>query len=88
MSLTLQVQCLPVFTELVEGVRSGGQGLVNFSNQILVPDRFAQNVNTGFASYMFWEHLSAESLTNAVNVAVNAPSQLIDNSLPMKSRNG
>ena len=60
----------------------------NFSNQILVPDRFAQNVNTGFASYMFWEHLSAESLTNAVNVAVNAPGQLIDNSLPMKSRNG
>ena len=50
--------------------------------------RFFYNLNTGYASCIFWEHLTAESLTNAVNVAVNAPGQLIDNSLPMKSRNG
>jgi len=60
----------------------------NTNNQILVPDRFVHNVNTGYASYMFWEQLTAESLTNAVNAAVSAPSRLIDNSSPMKSKNG
>lgn len=56
--------------------------------RIIVPDRFLSNVNSGFASYLHWEQLTEDSLKNAVNAAVAAPTALIDNSLPMKIRNG
>jgi hypothetical protein len=56
--------------------------------KIIVPDRFLSNVNSGFASYLHLEQLTEDLLKNAVNAAVAAATALIDNSLPMKSRNG
>lgn len=56
--------------------------------KIVVPDRFHRNVVTGYASYIFWEQLSESTLTNAVHAAASASASLIDNTLPMKARNG
>lgn len=56
--------------------------------KIIVPDRFHRNVVTGYASYMLWENLNVQSLAAAVHKAASTSSSLIDNSMPMKSRNG
>lgn len=56
--------------------------------KIIVPDRFHHNVVTGYASYIFWENLNAQTLASAVHTAASASASLIDNSMQMKSRNG
>ncbi len=56
--------------------------------KIIVPDRFQHNVVTGYASYVFWEDLNAQTLALALHTAASASSTMIDNSMPMKSRNG
>lgn len=56
--------------------------------KIIVPDRFQANVLSGFASFMHWEHLSEAALRQATDAAALRPKVLIDNTLPMKSRNG
>jgi len=56
--------------------------------KIIVPDRFHHNMVTGYASYILWENLNAQALASAVHKAAGASSSLIDNSMPMKTRNG
>jgi hypothetical protein len=56
--------------------------------KVIVPDRFFQNLNTGFASMMNWTDLNAQSLPIAVNYAVSKQKNLISNSMTMKARNG
>jgi hypothetical protein len=56
--------------------------------KIIVPDRFCSNVNSGFAAYLHWAHLTEDVLKSAVDVAAAKPTTLIDNTWPMKSRNG
>lgn len=56
--------------------------------KIVVPNRFHHNVMSGYASYIFWENLNAQTLASAVHTAASASSSLIDNSMQMKSRNG
>jgi hypothetical protein len=58
----------------------------NAEGKIIVPDRFQSNVVTGYANYMFWENLNAQTLASAVHTAASASSSLIDNSMQMKSR--
>ena len=58
------------------------------NGNIVVPDRFARNVQTGYANWLHWEHLTANSLKNAVERAVIASKGLIDNPREMKARNG
>lgn len=74
--------------------RSGLLGVVlpthskTYDGKIIVPDRFHRNVNSGFASYLYWEHLTEDALKLAINAAGAKPEAFIDNSLPMKERNG
>lgn len=56
--------------------------------KILVPGRFHDNVQTGYATWEYWGNLSAQRLTQLVNAAANTPKGLINNSRDMKWRNG
>ena len=56
--------------------------------KIIVPDRFLHNFNSRFATYIHWEQLTEAVLKNAVDSAALASVSLINNSLPMKARNG
>lgn len=58
------------------------------NGNIVVPDRFARNVQSGYANWLHWEHLNANSLKSAVERAVAASKLLIDNPRDMKARNG
>jgi hypothetical protein len=59
-----------------------------YDGKIIVPERFHNNVNSGFATYLHWEQLTEETLKSAVNAAAASATVLIDNSLAMKARNG
>ena len=60
----------------------------NANGEFIVPDRFLDNWKTGYASFIYWENLNAQTLASAVHTAASASSSLIDNSREMKSRNG
>lgn len=55
---------------------------------IIVPDRFHANVVSGYASFIHWSDLNSQLLASAVDTATKKNTGLIDNSLPMKARNG
>lgn len=61
---------------------------VNTSGQIIVPDRFLENVSSGYARWINWGDLNVQSLKQMVENSVSANSSLICNGLPMKQRNG
>lgn len=60
----------------------------SWDGKIIVPTRFHQNIETRYANMLYWEHLSAVKLQQAVEMAVAAPKRLIDNSGTMKAKNG
>lgn len=58
------------------------------NGQIIVPDRFVDNLNTGYAVWRHWNGLTVQGLTQALEEAIAKPKQLIDNSRTMRQRNG
>ncbi len=56
--------------------------------KILVPDRFHDNVVSGYALWDHWSNMSVKRLTEMVHIAAGASSRLINNSRDMKQRNG
>jgi MTH538 TIR-like domain (DUF1863) len=62
--------------------------VTNYLGEIIVPNRFLTNVKTGYAVWTHWDGLTAHGLTTLIDAA-NAKSKfLIDNSPPLKQRNG
>lgn len=57
-------------------------------NKIIVPDRFHDNLVSGFALFEHWGNLTVQRLKGLVNAAAMKPASLIDNSQSMKQRNG
>lgn len=62
--------------------------VLNSSGQIVVPDRFLDNANTGYAVWTHSRGLTAERLTHLIEEAVGKSKILIDNSRQMRTRNG
>lgn len=62
--------------------------VLNPSGQIVVPDRFLDNANTGYAVWTHLQGLTAQRLTQLIEEAVGKPKILIDNSRQMRQRNG
>lgn len=60
----------------------------NTTNQIIVPDRFLDNCMSGYAAWTYWTGLTLQGLTDLINTAIAMPCNLIDNSRPMRKRNG
>lgn len=60
----------------------------SYDGKVIVPQRFFDNLSSGYASMMNWTDLSAQSLATAVNNAVAKPKSLIQNTMAMKPRNG
>jgi len=60
----------------------------SFDGKVIVPDRFHDNVTTGYAGWLYWDGLNIQSLTQYVNAAVVAPKNLINNSRAMRQRDG
>lgn len=60
----------------------------NSSGQIVVPGRFHDNVNTGYALLRHWNELTVQALSQALEEAIAKPKLLIDNSRAMRQRNG
>lgn len=58
------------------------------TGQIVVPDRFHDNANTGYAVWTHWQGLTAQGLAQLLEGAVAKPKALIDNSRQMRQRNG
>ena len=56
--------------------------------KIIVPDRFLDNHKTGYAVWTHWNGLTAEGLTQLIDTAIVKPQWQIDNSRPMRQRNG
>ena len=56
--------------------------------EIIVPDRFLDNHKTGYAVWTHWNGLTAEGLTQLIDTAIVKPQSQIDNSRPMRQRNG
>lgn len=62
--------------------------VLNTAGQIVVPDRFLDNVNTGYASWAHWQELTVERLTQLLEEAIGKSKELIDNSRQMRQMNG
>jgi hypothetical protein len=60
----------------------------NALGQVIVPDRFLDNLVSGYARWVRWEGLTPDVLRQEVHAAVAADGMLINNSREMKSRNG
>lgn len=60
----------------------------NPTGEIIVPDRFLDNHKTGYAVWTHWGGLTAQGLTQLIDAAISKPQRLIDNSRPMRQRNG
>jgi hypothetical protein len=60
----------------------------NPSGQIIVPDRFLDNANTGYAVWERWDRLTVQRFTQILEEAVAKPKHLINNSRAMRQRNG
>lgn len=56
--------------------------------EIIVPDRFFDNHKTGYAIWTRWNGLTVQGLTQLIDAAIAKPQKLIDNSRPMRQRNG
>lgn len=62
--------------------------ILNPSGQIIVPDRFLDNANTGYAIWEHWDGLTVQRFTQILEEAIAKPKHLIDNSRAMRQRNG
>ena len=60
----------------------------NPSGEIIVPDRFLDNYKSGYAVWTHWNGLTTQGLTQLIDAAISKPQRLIDNSRPMRQRNG
>lgn len=60
----------------------------NPTGEIIVPDRFLDNHKTGYAVWAHWGGLTAHGLTQLIDAAIAKSQRLIDNSRPMRQRNG
>lgn len=60
----------------------------NPTGEIIVPDRFLDNHKTGYAVWSHWDGLTVQGLTQLIDAAIAKPQRLIDNSRPMRQRNG
>lgn len=60
----------------------------NTFGQIIVPDRFLDNYKTGYATLTYWDGLTVPGLTQMIDAAIAKSQRLIDNSRPMRQRNG
>lgn len=58
------------------------------SGQIIVPDRFHDNANSGYAVWTHWQGLTVQGFTQLLEGALAKPRALIDNSRAMHQRNG
>lgn len=61
---------------------------LSMDGKVIVPDRFYDNLSTGFASMMKWNELNAQSLQIAVSHAASKQRNLINNTRALKARNG
>lgn len=60
----------------------------NPAGEIVVPDRFLDNCKSGYAASTHWNGLTVQGLTQLIDTAIAKPSWQIDNSRPMRQRNG
>lgn len=60
----------------------------NPAGEIIVPERFLDNEKSGYAVWAHWNGLTAEGLTQLIDAAIAKPNWQIDNSRPMRQRNG
>ena len=60
----------------------------NPAGEIIVPDRFLDNHKSGYAVWAHWNGLTAQGLTQLIDTAIAKPHWQIDNSRPMRQRNG
>lgn len=61
---------------------------INSAGQIVVPDRFLDNHKSGFAIWEHWNGLTAQRLTQLIDTAIAEPQWQINNSRPLRQRNG
>ena len=60
----------------------------NSAGQIVVPDRFLDNYKTGYALWAHWQGLTVGHLTQLIDAAIAKQQWQIDNSRPLRQRNG
>lgn len=60
----------------------------NPGGEIVVPDRFLDNHKSGYAVWSHWNGLTAQGLTQLIDTAITKPKCQIDNSRPLRQRNG
>lgn len=60
----------------------------NQTGQIIVPDRFNDNTNSGYAVWTHWNGLTVQGFTQLLETAIAKPKTLIDNNRAMRQRNG
>lgn len=60
----------------------------NPAGEIVVPDRFLDNYKSGYAVWAHWSELTVQGLTRLIDTAIAKPKWQIDNSRPMRQRNG
>lgn len=60
------------------------------SNRVLLPSRLRDNINSGYAEYVWWHEISKNSagLIQAIEKANAKPGRLISNARERKSQNG
>ncbi|WP_371832453.1 TIR domain-containing protein [Limnobacter sp.] len=60
----------------------------NSAGEIIVPDRFLDNVKSGYAVWTYWQGLTINDLTQLIDTAILRPSSQINNIRPLRQRNG
>lgn len=60
----------------------------NSEGEIIVPDRFFDNHKSGYAVLAHWDGLTVQGLTQLIEAARSKPRSQIDNTRPMRQRNG
>jgi hypothetical protein len=58
------------------------------SGHIIVPDRFNDNANSGYAVWTHWQGLTVQVFTQLLETAIAKPKALIENRRAMLQRNG
>lgn len=58
------------------------------TGQIIVPERFNDNANSGYAVWTHWNGLTVQAFTQLLESAIAKPKALIDNRRTMRQRNG
>lgn len=61
---------------------------ISNANGVIVPGRFFDNYQSGYAVWIQWQNLKAEMLPQAIEEANSKPISKIDNSRQMRRRNG